>query len=120
MSSVKWIEHKGKRILHMDFSNSEPADVAGTIDEAALIIEKEPPASILGLVDVSASRFDKGLADKLKVFSAHNKPYMKMSAVVGIEKVKKVIYLAVLVFTGRKNLILKDTVEEAKDWLISQ
>jgi hypothetical protein len=120
MASVKFIEHKGKRILHMDFAYSEMKEVMDAIDEAAALVEKEPPMSVLGLVDVSVSRFDKELTDKLKEFTAHNKPYMRMTAIVGIEKIKKVIYLAVMAFSGRKNLILKDTVEEAKDWLAAQ
>jgi hypothetical protein len=120
MASVKFIEYKGKQILLMDFAYSEMSEVIKTIDEAALIIEKQPPMSVLGLVDVRASRFNTELADKLKAFSAHNKPYMKMTALVGVEKVKKVIYLATLVFTGRKNMMLKDTVEEAMDWLVTQ
>jgi hypothetical protein len=114
------MEHKGKRILHMDFSYSEINEIIKAIDEAAKLIEKEPPVSVLGLVDVTASRFDKAVSDKLKDFTAHNKPYMKMTAIVGIEKIKKVIYLAVMSFSGRKNLILKDTVEEANDWLAAQ
>ena len=120
MSSLKFVEHKGKQILLMDFAYSEMEEVIKTIDEAALIIEKQPPQSVLGLVDVRASRFNNELSEKLKVFTAHNKTYMKVSAIVGVEKIKKVIYLAVLAFTGRKNLILKDTVEEAMDWLVTQ
>ncbi len=120
MASCKFIEHKGKKIFLMDFSYSQIEDVLKAIEEAAKVIDQQPPLSILGLVDVSKSSFDKQLADSLKAFSEHNKPFMKMTAVVGVEGVKGIIMSAIIKFTGRKNLIAKNSVDEAKEWLVGQ
>jgi hypothetical protein len=120
MASIRWEEHKGKKILYMDFAYSKYSEILQAIQEATEIIEKEPAFSILGLVDVRQSPFNREVATGLKDFASHNKPYMKVSAVVGVEGIKMVIFNAVLKFTGRKNLVLKDTIEEAKDWLVEQ
>jgi len=49
-----------------------------------------------------------------------NTPYIKCSAVYGVEGLKEVIFNGILSFTGRKNLVLFKTLEEAKDFLANQ
>ena len=120
MAEVKWIEHKGKKIFLMDFIYTEVADLMKAINDAKTEIAKQPLASVLGLVDVSDSAFNKDVAEALKDLSMANKPYIKMSVVVGVEGIKKVIYQAVLRFTGRKNLVLRNTRQEAMDFLAEQ
>ena len=43
-----------------------------------------------------------------------------MTAIIGVEGLKLIIFNSLLAFTKRKNLILKNTKEEALDWLVSQ
>lgn len=117
MPGVNWIEHKGKRIFHIDFRNSNINDINATIEQAKPLIAREPQNSILCLVDTTGSRFSTEVADALKQFTLHNKPYMKVSALVGIEGLQKVILNGVILFTGRKNLVTKNSREEALDWL---
>jgi hypothetical protein len=117
MAAVNWIEHKGKRILYMDYAYSKYADVAKAIEDTKALVKKEQPSSILGIVDVRESPFNREISNAIKELAEHNKPYIKTSVVVGVEGIKKVIFGAVVKFTGRKNLLLKDTIEEAKDFL---
>jgi hypothetical protein len=37
-----------------------------------------------------------------------------------VEEIKGVIFNAVLMFTGRKNIVLRNSLEEAKNWLAEQ
>lgn len=111
--------HKGKRVLLIDFSHSGIDQISQTIAQAKPLIAREPQQSVLSLVDTTGSSFDIKISQALQEFSAHNKPYMKMSALVGVEGLQKVIYFAVLTFTKRKNLVLKTSREEALDWLVS-
>jgi len=120
MAEVKFVPHKGKKILLMDYSNSEKEDILKAIAETKLLVAKEPPKSVLGIVNVTGSGFNSDVSNALKDLAKHNEPYIKMSTVVGVDGIKRAIYVAVLRFTGRKNLVLKDSVEEAKDWLVTQ
>lgn len=117
MASVNWIEHKGKRILYMNYAYSKYDEVAKAIEETKMLVVKEPPVSVLGIVDVRESPFNREISAALKDLAEHNKPYIKMSVVVGVEGIKRVIYNGVIKFTGRKNLLLKDTLDEAKEFL---
>lgn len=120
MAEIKWIEYNGKKILLMDFSYSEKQEVVEAVKKTMSITEKEQPGSVLGLVDVSKSSFDNDVAASMKELAKHNKPYIKMSVIVGVDGIKKVIYNAALVFSGRKNLVLKSTREEALEFLAKQ
>ena len=56
------------------------------------------------------------MSDGLKQFTAHNKPYVKAGAVVGVTGLKRIIFSAVVTFS-RRNLEAFDDVEQAKHWL---
>jgi len=126
MASFEWIMHKGKRILYMDVVSQKPTaqqkleEFLDIVNQLEKEIEKEPPKSILGICHVKGGTASPEITQRLKDFSKHNEPYMKMTAVVGIEGIKKVIFSGILLFSGRKNLVLKNSKEEALDWLASQ
>lgn len=120
MAEVKFINHKGKKILLMDFTYSKPEEMLEAIEETKKIVRKYPEKSILGLVDVRYSPFDAELSDALKELAAHDRPYIKVSAIVGVTGLKKLAYMAMLRFTGRKNILMFNKIETAKDWLAEQ
>ena len=120
MAEVKFINHKGRRILLMDYSNSSKEESAKAFEYTKTVVAKEPPKSVVGLVDISGSPFDKELVEQMKNLAAHNKPYMKVSVVVGVEGIRKVFYQGILLFSGRKNILLMDSRTQALDYLASR
>ena len=116
MERVTFINHNGKEILFVDFSNCKPGDVFLVIDEVKRTIRTRPENSVLTLTDVTNMRFDDRVSDQMKEYTAHNKPYVRAAAVVGVEGVKKVILNAVMLFSKRKFQTF-DTIERAKNWL---
>lgn len=119
MAGSHWITHQGKKILLIDFSYSGIDEIRSTIAQAKPLITREPQLSILSLVDTTGSKFDIQISKAIQEFSAHNAPYMKMTALVGVEGLQKVIYFGVLTFTKRTNIVLKNSQAEALDWLIT-
>jgi len=113
---VKFIKHLDKEILHLDFSNSTPGEVLQTIETAKKVISGKPKNSLLTLTDVTNARFNEAVGDGMKQFTAHNKPYVKAAAVVGVTGLKRIIFTAVIAFSKR-NLETFDSVDEAKQWL---
>ena len=120
MQAYEWILYKGKRILYMDIIAKQTEVLREKIANIEPVVEKEPPKSILCISDVTGGVANPEITQMLKDFTKHNEPYMKMTAVVGIEGVKNIIFRGVLMFTGRKNLVLKNTKQEALDWLAEQ
>ena len=120
MPSCQWIQHKGKRILYMDIAVQTTEELIDITERIKPIVEKEPPYSIFCLCSVKGTKFNTEITQILKEFTKHNEPYIKITALIGVEGLKKIIYDAVLLFTKRKNLILKNSKEEALDWLAEQ
>jgi hypothetical protein len=119
MERVKYITHKWMQILLLDFSYCGADDAQKTMDIAKRLIRAESESSLLILTDVTGARYNLETVEKLKDFANGNKPYVKASAVIGLDGMKKIIYNAVRIFSGR-NIPAFDDVEKAKEWLIKQ
>jgi hypothetical protein len=87
------------------------------IEDAKRVISTRQENSLFTLTDVTNARFYEEVGDGMKQFSAHNKPYVKAAAVVGITGLKKIIFGAIMTFSKR-NLESFDDVEQAKRWLV--
>ena len=115
---VRFITHEGKNILHLDFSRCTAAEALNIIAKAKKVIATQPEQSLLTLTDVTDTRFSDEVTQELKLFTAHNRPYVRAAAVVGVTGLKRIIFEAVIVFSGRK-LSTFDTIEKAKQWLVA-
>ena len=116
---IRWIEHKEKLILYINYSNFLTSDeTIKTILEVNEFIKKLGEYELLMLVDVRNSYADeKIIIDALKNNATIVKPYVKKAAVVGVTTTQEVILTIVNMFSS---LGIKpfDTIDDAKDWLI--
>lgn len=120
MAQVKFIIHKGKKILLADFTYSKPEEMLEAIETVKKTVKKSPEKSVLAIIDVRYSPFDTDLSNALKQMAAEDRPYVKMTAIVGVTGLKKLAYSAMIRFSGRKNILMFDRIETAKDWLAEQ
>jgi hypothetical protein len=118
---IRFIEHAGRAILLMDFSEVWRVDAAASlIEEARRVVGAETKEQkLLVLVHVTDSAFDDRVLRKLKELAVHDEPWVLASAVVGMRGMQKVVYRLVASFSGRK-LAAFDGLEEAKNWLVAQ
>jgi hypothetical protein len=120
MDLVKWIRHKDKDILFVDLSNVQKTDVEiETALAAEKIILAQPLGSVLTLIDYTGMHYDIHGVEAQKNYSSAVAPYVRASAAVGIDGLKKVILRSVARITSR-NIKLFDDLESAKDWLATQ
>lgn len=119
MERVQFIQHKGKKILHLNFADCKADEVLQVIEMSKATIRTQPPASVFTLTDVTNTAFNSAISDAMKEFVIHNKPYVVAAGVVGVTGLKQIIYNAVMRFSGRK-LTAFDSLAEAKDWLAAQ
>ena len=118
MKRVRFIQHNGKEILSLNFANCDAREAHAIIDQAKMVISSSPEQSLLTLTDVTNIRFDDTLNERMKEFAAHNKPYVKAAAVVGVTGLKKILFEAAMIFSKRK-LHTFETLDQAKTWLSS-
>lgn len=120
MKRISFIEHNNRQILFVNFAGVEMEDMTAVIDEAKEVIAAQPAKSVFCLTDVTGAGFSKEVIKHLKAYVAHNKPYIWRSAVVGVEGIIGVIFQGVVKFSGRGDLVLKESLEEAQAWLSEQ
>jgi hypothetical protein len=121
MNRTKFIEHAGRRIVYMDFTNvQEIEEGLRIIEQARLFVAAQPKRKdLLTLVNVENSKFDDRIVQALRNLAKHDQPWVMAGAVVGMSPLQRVIYRVINAFTGRR-LAAFETVEEAKAWLVKQ
>ena len=120
MPSLKWIQHNSKRILYTDIASQKTEDLLDVVKRLKAEIEKEPPDSVLCLCEVTGGKTNNDINQILKEFVKYVDPYMKMITVIGLAGLQTIVFNAVLMFTRSKKLSIKNSREEALDWLAKQ
>jgi hypothetical protein len=117
MSRAGVINHKGKEIVFLDFSDCPVEEAESVINAAKPIIREKPEKTVLTLTYTDGGKFDSDIISSLKEFTRGNEPYVKAAAVVGITGLQKIVLDAVSFFS-RREFATFDDMEEAKDYLI--
>ena len=119
-SRVRFVEHKGKRVLLHDFTHiADPRDALPLVTQSKGIVATQPPASLLTVTCVEGSRVDREIIEALKDLVIHNKPFVRHGAICGLSGLQRVIYVTLTQLTGRR-LPTFDRLEDALDWLVTQ
>ena len=116
MERVRFITHRGKRVLLIDHTGSTTDEMRQTMDEVEYVVASEPPNSVLTLSDFTGTHFDKALADRMKVVAAKDRPHVRRAALVGAESIPDVYFHNLESFSARHFPKFK-TREEVLDWL---
>ena len=122
MAGVYDLTYKGKLIVCVDVTDLEiqrKSEFQSILAKAGEKIRKNSPKSQLIITNVKGTRFDKEMAECMKDYAKGNNPYVKASAVVGLEGLQKIIFTAIRTFTGR-DFHIAESMEEAQEWLAAQ
>jgi hypothetical protein len=118
MEKLHEVVHRGKSIFIIDLSFANPAEAIAIIRDAEPKITSCPPESVLMLTDVTKARYNQESAAELKRYAANNTPYVRGSAVVGLEGLHRVLLMAVQLLTRREIRAFSDR-DAALNWLAS-
>jgi hypothetical protein len=120
MERIRFIEHKGHRILVLDFSGvRDSGEALRTIDEAKREVARHPLGSLRIVTLVREARYNSTTLQGMKELAVANAPYVKASAVVGMSALHRIAYQAVMLFSRRKIPTFEQETE-ALDWLAQQ
>lgn len=116
---IRFIEHKGRKILLVDVSHCTPADTAKIALLVPSYVTSQDRGSVLLLADFTGTEFDRIAIDRLKEATVFDKPHLKRSAWVGIESLPHVFFEHIKNFS-RRDLPTFKTREEALEWLVKE
>jgi hypothetical protein len=116
---IRFITHKGRQILHINFSNCSPQEMLDHMRQAQRLIASQPQSSVLTLTDVTNAHYNRQVSAALKEYTNANKPFVKAAAIVGVSGLKEVVLNAIIFFT-RRSFSLFASIEEAKEWLAAK
>jgi hypothetical protein len=120
MERTRFIEHQGTRILLLDFAGiRDPDEALRGIAHSKAVVASQPVASLLVMTLVRDARYNAAVLQGMKDLAAHNAPYVKASAVVGMSGLHRIAYQAVILFSKR-NIKVFDQESDALDWLVTQ
>lgn len=119
---ASFLEYKGKQIYYVDYSNIKTnEEFLTTIKQTNAFREKlkaDGKRSLLMLVDITGSFVYGEVLEEIKKAGKFTKELTAKEAVVGITGGKKILLKIIQTITNM-NLKVFNTVDEAKDWLVS-
>jgi hypothetical protein len=116
---VKWIEHKGKKIVYLDFRECKNEDqLIQVLTEAQTLIQAQPER-VVTLSNYDGVSVTAGFLSRLKELGkqAVQTGRIEKLAVLGITEIKSVLVQGYLNATGQKNMRTFNNEAEALDWL---
>ena len=116
---IRFIEHRGKQILLVDISHCSAREVSTLARLVPSYVTSEPQASVLLLADFTGAEFDRIAIERLKESAVFDRPHLKRSAWVGLEKLPHIFYEHIKSFS-RRDLPVFNTRAEAMDWLVGE
>ncbi|MBV9110840.1 MAG: hypothetical protein JO306_15625 [Gemmatimonadetes bacterium] len=120
MERTRFLDHRGKRILLLDYSAMrDPDEAVREIRHSMDVVATQPAGSLLVLTNVQDARYNTAVLQALKELAAHNAPYVRHSAIIGMNGLHRIAYTAVQMFSRRK-IHVADGQEQALDWLVQQ
>jgi hypothetical protein len=120
MERTRFIEHKGKPVLLLDFAGiRDPEEALREIQVSRRFVAAQPRGSLRVMTLVRDARYNAAVLQGMKELATHNAPYVKASAVVGMSGLHRIAYQAVILFSKR-NIKTFDNEAEALDWLATQ
>ena len=114
---IHFIDHRGKKILLVDFSNCCANEVEEIARAAPDHITVQPRGSVLVLTNFTGAAFDRDALRAMKEAAVFDKPFVKKSALIGTEDLPASFYDELKSFSRRELVIFK-TREEALAWLV--
>jgi hypothetical protein len=117
MTGTEFIKHKGKSVFYMNFTNvSSIEEIKSIIDQSIKFIRAQPPKSVIALTNLENIFFNSQVKDIFLDFVKHNEPYIRTSAVIGMNGLVRIMFNGVMKLSGR-DVRSHETIDKALDFL---
>lgn len=117
MERIQFLEHKGKQVLLIDFTDCSPQEVMVISTAVKEVIRRQAKGTVLALADFTGATFNKEAVTRIKEVTTFDAPYVKRAAWVGTESLPETYFKAIQTFSTREFVPFKNR-EEALEWLV--
>lgn len=116
MGQIGFIQHHEKRMLYLDFSYCEPAEVIQLLEQAETLVNIPQEEPLLLLENATGMRLTPAAVQAFETFVQRNKNNVFAAAMFGVsENVRAVLSMSIRLSQKRMQLFVTKT--EAKEWL---
>ena len=117
---IRRIKYQNIEIVYVDFSNIRNQEkIYQAIDYAGNYIRRQLPRSIYTLTNITGMYFNTDIFNRVSVYARQNAPYVKGSAVVGLNGLMQIFYNNFSLISGR-NVKAFSSEAEAKEFLLNK
>jgi hypothetical protein len=116
LERLRYIEHKGKRVLLADGSGFDHEQLIEGIKAVPQFVTKQPEHSVLLLCDFTGAQFTKDAIEQLKLATVFDRPHIAKAAWVLSDNLHQVLLDSIRRFSAREIAVFA-TREEALDYL---
>jgi len=116
---IHFFEHKGKRILLLDFSHATAPQMQLLLEHVRVTVAQHARESLVTLADFEGAEVDHAVATKIKEVLTLDRPFVKKTAWVGAAKIPHAFLENFHNFSQRE-IVTFNTREEALDWLAEE
>jgi len=114
---IRFVQHKGKEILVVDFSDASEREVERIARMVPDHVTSKPLRSVLLVADFTGASFDRDSLASIKEAAVFDKPHVLKSAWVGAESLPHFFLNSVKSFS-RREFPTFATQADAMDWLV--
>lgn len=119
MNHVNSIPHKGISIIYSDLSNLDNDSAKIAMQSAMNIITKMPLKSVYSLVNLQGIEYTRELMAEIKATGTTNTPYVKATAICGLNPMASFLANSVIKMTKRNAKLFRNP-DEGKAWLYQE
>ena len=121
MERVRFITHKGKQVLLLDYHGlSDEAEMLAMVEERKRLVTSQPKGSVLTVADIAGAQISKEVLTRIKEANVYDLPYVRRAALVGLEQRAQKSQLHAVETFSHHHHELFSTLEAALDWLVSE
>jgi hypothetical protein len=119
MSEITQIMHKGKTIFFADHKGSQGSEVIRAQKSMLEMIKNSGVSDALSITDMTDVRVPRELDEEMRRLGNSISRYSKKVAIIGMSQGAKFVIINAAMRITNKPIKLFDTVEDAKEWLVS-
>jgi hypothetical protein len=102
MREVQFISKMGITICYIDFSGLKTKEeIFEFIENSKNIIRSKPMKSVFALTNLTDMYFNTEVFNAITRYANQNEPYVRASAVIGLNGLMQIFYNSFLKFSGR-------------------